>query len=582
MRYQHFMKGVALMVAGVVAFGPVARARGTSTDAAPDGAGSILTTGLRIPSISSLVSEAKAAFVSANQVAEFSLTSALSYPLPFVQVELDVVFTAPDNKQSRIPAFWAGGNRWSFRYASPQPGVHRWRTECSDLSDPRLHNAQGTVEIRAADGENVFRRHGPIRIAPDQRHFEHADGTPFFWLGDTWWKCLCRRMTWEGFQELAADRVAKGFSVVQIVCGPYPDEEMFERRWENEGGMPYLTDDFSTINPVYFDFADRRIRHLVEAGLVPAIVGGWGREQAGGRSTIARVGLDGYKRHWRNIVARYGAFPVVWILGGEASDAQGPWSELARYVKSIDPFGRLLAYHAQGHPRHALKDNVPFDFDMTAIGHESWTTATATLEMLTSCRAESPTRPVLNGEACYEGHMQSNFQDVQRHLFWSCLLNGAAGHTYGAAGVWQASVEGDPGISPIYDWTTWREGMSYPGSTQLGLGKRMLEKTQWWRFEPHPEWAEPGCYAAGIPGEIRVLYLPRRNIYNWTGPIVKRLEFNVPWRAYYFDPATGRQFDLGRAVPLTTSSNDRPEFFDFQRDLPSPQDWVLVVERSPR
>ena len=52
--------------------------------------------------------------------------------------------------------------------------------------------------------------------------------------------------------------------------------------------------------------------------------------------------------------------------------------------------------------------------------------------------------------------MQTNFQDVQRHLFWSFMLSGAAGHTYGAAGIWQASVEGDPGIDPVS--TTGRPG----------------------------------------------------------------------------------------------------------------------------
>lgn len=80
-----------------------------------------------------------------------------------------------------------------------------------------------------------------IGISEDKRHFAHADGTPFFWLGDTWWKNQCKRMTWEGFQELAADRKKKGFSVIQIVCGPYPDEGPYEPSWENEGGMPYKT-----------------------------------------------------------------------------------------------------------------------------------------------------------------------------------------------------------------------------------------------------------------------------------------------------------------------------------------------------
>src|SRR5208283_2369845 len=103
--------------------------------------------------------------------------------------------------------------------------------------------------------ENPLYRHGPIRVAQDRRHFEHADGTPFFWLGDTWWKGLSKRLTWDGFQQLSADRRGKGFTVVQIVCGVYPDEGPFEARWENEGGKPYATRDFSVVNPAYFAYA---------------------------------------------------------------------------------------------------------------------------------------------------------------------------------------------------------------------------------------------------------------------------------------------------------------------------------------
>jgi hypothetical protein len=30
-------------------------------------------------------------------------------------------------------------------------------------------------------------------------------------------------------------------------------------------------------------------------------------------------GLDMVKRHWRNLVARYAAYPVVWCAAGEAT-----------------------------------------------------------------------------------------------------------------------------------------------------------------------------------------------------------------------------------------------------------------------
>jgi hypothetical protein len=517
--------------------------------------------------------------VEANCIAKIVCISQKTYKNPFVEIELNAVVMRPDGNMLRVPMFWTGGNRWCLLYASSAVGVHTFHTECSDNTNAKLHGAEGKIEVTAYKGQNHLYRHGPIRVAKDQRHFEHTDGTPFFWLADTWWKGLCKRMTWEGFQELTDDRKAKGFNAVQIVCGPYPDEAMMEARWENEGGKPYETRDFSVVNPKYFEYADRRIEHLVDAGIVPVIVGGWGRPQGGGKSTLMQVGIDGFKRHWRNLVARYGAYPTVWMVGGEAKDAYGPWSDLARYLKDTDPFERLTCYHAPGHPRTALKDNTMFDFDMIAIGHNGMLTVNRTFDLMKSSLTALPKRPVLCGEACYEGHMQTNFQAIQRHMFWSFILSGAAGHTYGAAGIWQASVEGDPGITPIYDWTTWKEGMNYPGSMQLGLGKKLLEQYPWSRFETHPEWVEEGCFAAGIPGEVRIIYLPRRNIYNWSGPMVKNLEPDVDWYVYYFDPTTGRKFEQGTIKASVKADDKMAKPVDFKKNVPSPQDWVLVFER---
>ena len=172
-------------------------------------------------------------------VAEITFDAAQPHPKPFLDVTLDVVFTDPAGAQKTVPAFWAGGKQWKVRYSSPIVGTHRYRTQCNETGDTGLHAVEGRLEITPYRGDNPFFKHGPPGVGKGGRHFAHADGTPFFWLGDTWWKCLCKRMTWEGFQELTADRKAKGFTVVQIVCGPYPDEGFLEPRLANEGGLPY-------------------------------------------------------------------------------------------------------------------------------------------------------------------------------------------------------------------------------------------------------------------------------------------------------------------------------------------------------
>ena len=156
-------------------------------------------------------------------VFETSFTSARKYDNPFVEVEVDVVFKQ-GGKEWKIPAFWAGDKKWTIRFAPPTQGKYTYRVECSDKANSGLNGKEQALSVAAYTGDNLLLKHGPLRVTKDQRHFEHADGTPFLWLGDTWWKGLCKRMTWEGFQELTADRKKKGFNVVQIVCGTYPDE----------------------------------------------------------------------------------------------------------------------------------------------------------------------------------------------------------------------------------------------------------------------------------------------------------------------------------------------------------------------
>ncbi|MDR3688015.1 MAG: DUF4038 domain-containing protein [Fimbriimonas sp.] len=492
-----------------------------------------------------------------NVMAEVTFQSGRAHANPFMEVTLDVEFKDPNGSIKKVPAFWSGGSIWKVRYASPIVGVHRYRSLCSDPTDRGLDGITGAIEVEPYNGSNPLYKHGQLRIAADQRHFEHSDGAPFFWLADTWWKGLTKRLTWDGFQELTADRAKKGFTAVQIVCGPYPDELPFQPMWENEGGLPYETRDFTVVNPHYFDYADRRFAHLVESGIVPVIVGGWGR---GDCDAMRMAGLAGIKRHWRNLVARYWAYPTVWIIGGESGGPE--WTQVGLMIRAIDPCDRPISIHPGQSGRLSVTDERALNFDMLQTGHGDMTAGKGAIPQLKAAVDRKPPMPALIGEFCYEGHMQSAYQDVERYVFWASMLSGAAGLTYGAAGVWHASVEGDPGVQDapgvhrIYDLTTWKEGMAYPGSTEIGLGKRLLETLPWSRFVPHPEWAEPESFAAGIPGETRVVFQPRRGVYNWNGTIVTGIEPGVPYHAFYFDPVRGKEFDAGsfmRVDPESTS-----------------------------
>jgi len=523
----------------------------------------------------------------AGAPSEWAYESGKQYSDPFNQVEVDAVVMLPSGQEERIPAFWAGGSTWRVRYAPPAPGVYKVRSVCSDASNRDLHGQTFTLNVLPYAGSNPHYKHGVLKVSDDQRHFQHADGTPFFWLGDTWWMGLCKRLSWpDGFETLAADRVQKGFTIVQIVAGLYPDMEPFDERGANEAGFPWDRE-YTRINPAYFDMADVRIQHLADRGLAACIVGFWGY-------FIPRMGMDRVKQHWRYLVARWGAYPVVWCLAGEGTmpyylsktqeqDAETQkhgLTELARYVHSIDAHHHPVTIHPSSSARLCVDDPSVLDFDMLQTGHSDRQSIPSTIETVDRSLAASPKMPVLIGEVCYEGIMEASRQEVVRFMFWAALLSGTGGHTYGANGIWQVNTREKPyGLSPHgHSWggPAWDIAAQLPGSGQVGLAKGLLTRYSWWKLVPRPELVDPRSskadywqpFAAQIPGEAIVIYAPA----TFNAITINHLEAGN-YNAFFFNPSDGTEVPIGGVTPDANGSWKPPE-------IPIFRDWTVVLENK--
>ena len=320
---------------------------------------------------------------------------------------------------------------------------------------------------------------------------------------------LCDRLKFpDEFARLAADRKAKGFNVVQLVAGLYPDMPPFDPRGANEAGLPW-EEDYARIRPEFFDAVDLRIRHLVDQGISPCLAGMWGY-------FLPMMGEKRAEQHWRYLIARYGAMPVTWVVAGEANlpwylakgfpyddrEQVHGWTRVIQYVKKTDPFHRPLTIHPtainQYTSRHATDDPKLLDFDMLQTPHGKREAAVITRKAARDSYNAVPTMPVINGEASFERLSDTLPTEWTRAMFWICMTSGAAGHTYGANGIWQCNRKGQPhGNSPTggnYGTIAWDEAMDLPGSAQVGEGKRFLERFAWTYFSPRP---------TGSPGSRR-------------------------------------------------------------------------------
>jgi hypothetical protein len=576
-----------------------------------------------------------------HEVVEVRLGAAPEPALPMARV--DVVFIEPGGRERRVPAFASTGE-WRVRYSSSVPGEHRYRI----IADQHLAHRTGAVHIEQGDTSHALSMHGPLRVANDHRHLEHADGTPFLWLADTWWEGLVQRLTTVEFRELAARRVEQGFSVIQIVAGLYPEMAPFAREGASVSGWAWH-EGFTAPNPAWFDEADERVAELVGQGLVPCIVGAWG-------SYVRRMGVEKMLRHWRELIARWGAYPVVWCLAGEmpalepevmraaaskleqgdtkprdllgllarqvslkvrrrgqargfpdseaiatvlglraaVADQVRAWNAVLHGVRQIEPFDRVLTAHSQPNwPPYELVENPDLiDMWMLQTGHSGIYSLAPSVNQVEDALAQRPPKLVLVGEVDYEGILGSSGHEMQRFLFWSHLLSGTAGHTYGAQGLWGFNTPEYPGgEGGRWSDLTWQQAAALPGATHVGIGRRILLEVPWQRFEPHPEWVKPHQhakdriqpYAAGITGGPRVVYFPA------AGLVADSLGFHTvqltdlgtrPWRAQFVNPRTGARepASVTNPAPDGTITLERPPV----GPLPSKEDWVLLLDHDHR
>lgn len=523
---------------------------------------------------------------------DWQLTACGQHADPWSALAPVALLTSPDGTSWRVPLFWNGGQAWIARVVADAPGTWQLHSICSE--DIGLHDQRAELIVSpVAEAEvNPLLKHGPIRI--DGARFVHHDGTPFSWLGDTWWMLLSDRVRFpDDFTRLVDYRVAQGFTVVQLVVGFPPDITPFDGRDGNEGGTPWEPG-YARINPGYFEAVDARLRTLIAHGIVPCLMGSWGYH-------LLFMGAERMAAHWRYMVARYAAWPVILSLAGEgampfylSTDRAGDserlrqaWPAITKQVRATDPWRRPLTLH----PRSASWDDTLapelLDFHMLQCGHMPQSPQFG-VDLLATGRGRYPTLPIVQGEPPYEGHGGTNGPDTQRWCYWSTMLGGAAGYTYGAAGIFQANDRARPtGFRPdggAFDRQTWDESLVLPGAQQVAMAHRLLIELGFAHCTPHPEWLHVDLqwgrehyhppfqtFAAGIAGELVIGYIPLR-WYHWDGALINGLTPGNRYRAWYLDPEVFTRHEDGEIVADAQGQWRGPTF-------PYMHDWVVIIQR---
>lgn len=534
---------------------------------------------------------------------EISFQSSTQYKKPLFDAELDVVFTSPEGKEFVVPGFWDGRKTWRVRFAPTEPGEWKYVTKCSNPSDSGLHGMTGSVLASPYGGKYEIYRRGFLKTEPGVRYFMYADGTPFFYLGDTHWSMMTEPFE-EMFKKVVNERVAQGFTVYQ--------SEPLKAHYDLSNGVD--EGDLAALHDM-----DRRFQFIADAGLVHA------NAQFFFASEIARHPYtdDSLARLCRMWVARYGAYPVLWTTAQEVDndfyfdagknkffDAKSnPWKKVLEWIHKYDPWQHPGSAHmelAGGKPEP--KEFPPVDqrpkygYGVLAStssfrevpGHTwyavQWSPPNnAGIPWFTveDFWKNGQGKPVVD----YEGHYDHlwTLEDGARQQGWTAYLNGMCGQGYGAIDIWyykseydmkEDSVRGAVTITVQQKQTKWQESLNFPAARQLGIYmKKFLQAVGWWKLVPRfgdKTWFEAGKSAwyslATIDDNLYVLYL-----YNWSTKTTGTLGHlrNEPYTAQWFNPRTGEYSDAGTFTPKPDKAGEACRWP--LPEKPTASDWVLLV-----
>ena len=437
-----------------------------------------------------------------------------------------------------------------------------------------------------------------LRVSSCGRFLIHSDGRPFFYMGDTAWE-LFHRLDRRQADMYLSNRAAKGFNVIQAValaeisgldtpnaCGHLPLKKT-NGRWD-----PNSPDVKTGPANDYWDHVDWIINKAAEKGLYIGLLPTWGDKwnlKSWGKGPVVFTPANALN-YGKWLGTRYRNQPnIIWILGGDRNPEEGRHYEIVRQmakgIRDGDGGKHLITYHPTP-PKSSssfFHQDRWLDFNMFQSGHgardlPNYNITTADYNL-------SPTKPVIDGEPCYEDHPVNwhrrgqtgwfNDFDVRQAGYWS-VLSGACGHTYGNNNIWQMYRQGRQGIGLAR--TAWYEAMHHPGSYQMGYMKKLFLSRPFLKLRPDQfliagDTGSGGMHIrAAIGGDYAIVYLP------YGQPVTVRTQ-NISGNrltAWWFDPRTAM------AVLIGEFENAPEREFDPPGQPERGNDWVLVIDDAAR
>ncbi len=467
-----------------------------------------------------------------------------------------------------------------------------------------------------------------IHVAENGRCFVKADGTPFFWLGDTAW-CIFNHASPADVDLYLDDRKAKGFTVIQGCVAVWdhatrrnPDGQTpFANAGRGATGNP-------TINEAFYKNVDEIVDKATRRGMYMAILPFWTKNTRSGPFNDPAV-MGPYCEF---LAKRYAGRNVFFVLGGDtgADPAIVPAieAEAAGLLKGAKEAGVakiMITYHPTGRQSSSFwfQEKPWLDFNAIQSGHFINTT---NFSIVAGDYAKTPVKPTLDMEPGYENITNNLVRDASaatapriqavdvRRSAYLAVFAGAAGHSYGNGEVYEFYPGGAPtGNAGWHADMNWKDALKLPASGQVQYVRWLIESRPMVERVPDqtlivggaattvpgllPQEATavigPGaarggrgprvsaidriCATRGSSGDYAFVYLPegQSKVTVNTGKLAGE---NLT--AWWYDPRTGESTKIDTAKKGETREFTAPA--PTERVPAEQSDWVLVLDNAAK
>ncbi|SIT89954.1 DUF5605 domain-containing protein [Microbacterium sp. RU33B] len=404
-----------------------------------------------------------------------------SHGNPFVDVELDAVFTRPDASTVRVGGFYDGDGAYVVRALADLEGEWSFETRSTARS---LDGLTGVVTVTSPRETS----HGPVRI--DGFHFAHADGTRHRPLGTTAYAWTHQP---DELQRQTLETLAEApFTKIRMCV--FPKSYLYNANEPADFPFPgSLAEgfDLTRFDPAHFRRLEQRIAQLAALGIQADLI----LFHAYDRWGFADLGPDVDERYLRYVVRLLAGFANVWwsmaneydLLWAKDTD---DWERLAEIVGEEDPFGHLNSIH---NCRPFYDYGKPWITHVSVQRVDVYRTAENTDEW-----RERWGKPVVIDECAYEGDIDQGWgnitaEEMVRRFWEGAVRGGYVGHgeTYlpsGSGGVTDASAAGD---DEVLWWS--KGGVLHGGSPdRIRFLEQLLAETPGGVWDPLPsDWDVP-------------------------------------------------------------------------------------------